>query len=281
MITDNEIEKLKRTDKRTKICKIGVLIIFLGIICYLFAIQIADIKNYKMRAQAQRFSKNFILRGEIIDRNGLKLASDKMTYNLYAHKEYFDHSTEELAEKLAPVLNLPKAQIKKSLDKTSVVTLVKKDIDRGTADKIKKLGLRELSLDKKNERVYPQETLAAHVLGYYNPDAGISAGVEKTAQEKLTTTDKTVEYEKTPTGDVIYDIETDPLQATVPVTGQTVQLTIDSAIQHVCETELIKVINEKSARRGTVIVMNPKNGEILAYAVFPAITLTATEVQKR
>ncbi len=270
MITDNEIAKLKKTERRIKICKFFVLGIFLAIIVYLFLIQVADIKHYKAKAQAQRFSRNFIMRGEILDRNGIKLASDKISFNLYAHREYFDHSTQELAEKLSPIIDVPVDKIKKALDKGSVVTLIKKDIDRSTANKIKKLELRELSLDKKNERVYPQEALAAHVLGYYNPDADIAAGVEKTASDKLVTTEKNVEYEKTPTGDIIYDIETDPLQATTPVTGQTVELTIDSAIQHICETELNKVVGFRSAQRGAVIVMNPKNGEILAYAVFPS-----------
>ena len=270
MITDNEIAKLKKTEKRIKFCKFFVLGIFLFIIVYLFMIQVADIKHYKERAQAQRFSKNFILRGEILDRNGIKLASDKMSYNLYAHKEYFDHTTQELAEKLSPVVDLPVQKIKSALDKGNVVTLIKKDLDRAKANEIKKLELRELSLDKKNERVYPQEALAAHVLGYYNPDAGIAAGVEKTANEKLTATEKSVQYEKTPSGDIIYDIETDPLQATVPVIGKTIELTIDSAIQHICETELKKVIDVRSAQRGSVIVMNPKNGEILAYAVYPS-----------
>ena len=232
MITDNEIAKLKKTERRIKICKFFVLGIFLAIIVYLFLIQVADIKHYKAKAQAQRFSRNFIMRGEILDRNGIKLASDKISFNLYAHREYFDHSTQELAEKLSPIIDVPVDKIKKALDKGSVVTLIKKDIDRSTANKIKKLELRELSLDKKNERVYPQEALAA--------------------------------------GDIIYDIETDPLQATTPVTGQTVELTIDSAIQHICETELNKVVGFRSAQRGAVIVMNPKNGEILAYAVFPS-----------
>ena len=66
---------------------------------------------------------------------------------------------------------IDKQQIINSINNGSTVILLKKDVDRPTAEKIKKLGLREISLDKKTERVYPQDELAAHIIGYYNPDA--------------------------------------------------------------------------------------------------------------
>ena len=62
---------------------------------------------------------------------------------------------------------------------------------------------------------------------------------------------------------------TDPVATATNPKGQDVTLTIDAAIQHICEKELEKMVNEKEALRGTVIVMNPKTGEILAYAVYP------------
>ena len=75
--------------------------------------------------------------------------------------------------------------------------------------------------------------------------------------------------EKTPSGDVIFGISTDPEQITKPAVGKTVKLTIDSAIQHICEVELTKMVTSKHASKGAVIVLNPKNGEILGYAVYP------------
>jgi len=73
----------------------------------------------------------------------------------------------------------------------------------------------------------------------------------------------------TPRGKVIYNISTDPIATTKPIKGQDVTLTIDAAVQHVCEKSLMKVIQQYKAYRGSVIVMNPRNGEILAYAVYP------------
>ncbi|MGM9994388.1 MAG: peptidoglycan D,D-transpeptidase FtsI family protein [Candidatus Avigastranaerophilus sp.] len=262
-------EKLRNIEKRIKYAHVFVLALFCISIIYLFLLQIVDIRHYKVRANNQRYSKNFIYRGQIVDRNGLRLASDQTSYNLYAHREYFDHEPSELAQILAPVIGISKANIEQTINRGSTVILLKKDIDRKTAEQIKKLGLRELSLDKKNDRVYPQDELAAHIIGYYNPDAGTSSGVEHTARKALEDVGEDVKIQRTPRGDIIYDAKTDPISAATPRVGKTVTLTIDSAIQHVCERELLNMITLKQASRGAVIVMNPKNGEILGYAVYP------------
>ena len=128
---------------------------------------------------------------------------------------------------------------------------------------------RSISLDKKNTREYPQGVFASHVLGFYNFDADVSNGVELTAKDKLEHVVRATRYQRTRDGKIIYNFSTDPVVPTMNPKGQDVYLTIDAAIQHVCEKELQKIIHEKDALRGAVIVMNPKNGEILAYAVYP------------
>ncbi|MBQ9246593.1 penicillin-binding protein 2 [bacterium] len=265
----NEKDKIRQVEKRIKYAHIILLFFFGVMITYLFLLQIVDIRHYKVKAKNQKYSKNFVMRGQILDRNGLRLAADKTSFNLYAHKEYFDHEPSELAEMLSPYLGIDKKTLENNINKGHTVVLLKKDVDRQTADEIKKLGLRELSFDKKNERVYPQDELAAHIIGYYNPDAQTASGVELTAKEKLENVGENVVVQRTPRGDIIYDTETDPVLASTPQVGETVNLTIDSAIQHVCERELLNMIHQKNAARGAVIVMNPKNGEILGYAVYP------------
>jgi len=236
---------------------------------YMFCIQVIDIKHYKNKAKLQRTSKKFIMRGSILDRNGMKLASDQLSYNVYLHKTYQDRTPEELAEKLSKYLEMSKSELVAKMNRKGNIVPLKKGVSRETYEAIKKLGLREISMDKKNCRVYPQDTMAAHILGYYNPDADVAAGVEFTMKKTLESVDKEIIMEMTRGGDIIYDFGTDADKITAPTVGKTVELTLDSAIQHVCETELLKMINEKGALRGTVIVMNPNNGEILGYAVYP------------
>lgn len=266
----NDKEKFKEFDNKLICWQILCLGVCFVIIIYLFLIMVVDIKKYKGQAKRQRSAKSFVMRGAILDRNGIKLASDKTSFDVYAHQEYYDHTPNELAEILAPVLQLNKNKLAKELAKDQKIIVLKKDVPRTTALEIRKLGLREISLGKKNERVYPQGTMAAHILGYYNPDADVAAGVELTAKETLEEVEQNVNFERTPDGDIIYEVNTDPAATTTPLRGKSINLTIDSAIQHVCEVELSRVIEEKGAVRGTIIVMNPKNGEILGYAIQPS-----------
>lgn len=269
MISDAEKEKFKAFDRRLRGWQIASVFFCIALTFYLFLIQIVDVKHYRKKAKRQRSAKSFIMRGPILDRNGVKLASDQTSYNVYAHKEYFDHTPKELAHILSPYLHVNSQTLEKNISRPQSIILLKKDIDRVTAEKIQGLELREISLDKKNERVYPQDSMAAHILGFYNPDADTASGVELIAKNKLEQVEKDVNFEKTPSGDIIYDVMTDPAMTTTPLKGKTITLTIDSAIQHACESELLKVISTKHALRGTIVVMNPKNGEILGYAVYP------------
>ena len=265
-MSDNRQNKF---NKRLVFFEIIFTLIAVSLTVYMFCIQVVDIKHYKNKAKLQRTSKKFIMRGSILDRNGIKLASDQLSYNVYLHKTYQDHTPEELAEKLTGYLDLSESELISRMKREGNIVPLKKGISRETYETIKKLGLREISMDKTNCRVYPQDTMAAHILGYYNSNADVAAGVEFTMKKTLESVDKEITMEMTRGGDIIYDFGTDADKITAPVTGKTVTLTIDSAIQHVCETELLKMINEKSALRGAVIVMNPNNGEILGYAVYP------------
>lgn len=242
---------------------------------HLIKLQIFDPHNYRERGRIQRANHDFAVRGDIYDRHGIKLATDRIYYNIYARPvEYSEKETpRKIAKLLSPILGISEANLYSKLSNSKIpVIAVKKDVDRDTAKKVMAVlnenNFRSISLDKKNTREYPQGIFASHVLGFYNFDAGVSNGVELTAKDKLEHAVRAT-YEKTRDGRIIYKIPTDPIGPTRNPKGQDITLTIDAAIQHVCERELNKIIEEKKALRGAVIVMNPKNGEILAYAVYP------------
>ena len=246
------------------------------LVAHLFIIQIFDFQKYRERGKMQRSSHDFAVRGDIYDRHGIKLATDRIYYNIYARPvDYTEKETpEKIAKLFAPVLGISEGELRAKISNKKIpVIAIKKDVDRDTAKKIMKIisenSFRSISLDKKNTREYPQGVFASHVLGFYNFDADVSNGVELTAKDKLEHVVRATRYQKTRDGKIIYNFSTDPVAPTVNPKGQDVVLTIDAAIQHVCEKELQKIIEEKGALRGAVIVMNPKNGEILAYAVYP------------
>jgi len=255
--------------KRLTIIQALFLLAIILFILYLFGIQVLDIRHFRVKAKNQRRASAFVMRGDIYDRNGIKLATDTVYYDIFARRADYVHEPEELAKILAPILKISQYDLTEKLRQNTSLVSLKKNVDRHTRDEIAKLNLREIPMDKKSIRTYPQGTLAAHILGYYNFDADVASGVEQTAGDKLESTEKTATFEMTPKGKVIYNITTDPVAATKPVKGKDVTLTIDAAVQHVCEKELMKSIEKFHAHRGAVIVMNPKNGEILAYAVYP------------
>ncbi|MEI7473762.1 MAG: penicillin-binding protein 2 [bacterium] len=250
----------------------ALFLLFAGaIIIQLVKLQV--FQHHELMDKAQRWRQplhSFNFRGEIVDRKGIRLAADKTLYDIYAHPSYFENTPKKMAAKLAPLLKVPESVLLEKLAKTDVSTItLAKDIDRDTELQICKLKLKGLDPVKKSERVYPQGNLASHILGYVNFDANLFAGVESTAKDKLQATPKVKPIEYDGRGGVIYDTSTDPATATQPLTGKKITLTIDSEIQHIAETELAKMVTKSHAKRGTVIVMNPKNGEILGFAVLP------------
>jgi len=244
------------------------------LILQLVRLQIFDHGELKEKASQMRQPlRSFTFRGEITDRNGIRLASDATLYDIYAHPKYYtkDNPPEKMAILLSPILRQPSDVILEKLNKldASTITLAK-GMDRDTITKIKKLQLRGLDLVKKSERVYPQGNLASHILGYVNTDANLFAGVERTGSKDLEELPKVQPVEYDGKGDVIYDFNTDPIYAALPLTGKRLVLTIDTTIQHVAETELSRMMSKTKAERGTVIVMNPRNGEIYGFAVLPS-----------
>lgn len=265
----NTIEKSRKFNKSIRKFQGFMIVFFVFLIAYLFCLQVIDFKHYRKRIALQRQVKAKVMRGTIVDRNGIKLASDKMRYEVYAHPSEYKLTPHEMAEMLSDLLKIPVPELEKKLKNARYIVTLKKDVDKETAIKIKKLGLFAISVDAVPYRNYPQGTMGAHILGYYNINDGLAMGVEQTANEELSYTEKTSAFERTPSGDVIFGLSTDPEDITKPAIGKTVKLTIDSAIQHICEVELTKMVTSKNASKGAVVVLNPKNGEILGYAVYP------------
>lgn len=255
------------------------MLIFTGIIIIkLVSLQIIQGPDLKNEASQNRSSsRNFSFRGEIFDRNNIRLAGDTTIYDIYAHPKYYadNKRADVIARILSPHLKKPEWVLKEKLDKYEYSTiLVAKNVNLDIVEKklkpeVTKQGIRGLDFVKKNKRIYPQGSLASHILGYINFDANLAAGVERTGHKSLVNLPdyRPIEYDGR--GNVIYDFYTDPEKITAPLTGSKLILTIDSTIQLAAETELAKAIKKTKADKGTVIVLNPKNGEILAFAIYP------------
>ncbi len=250
----------------------GIIIIKLG---YLQIIRSPGLK--KQGIENRSSERNFSFRGEIYDRNGIRLAGDATIYDIYAHPRYYvkDKGTKVIASVLSRHLKQPERVLRDKLGKYEYSTIsVAKNVNVETVEKLIKpeileKGIRGLDFVKRNKRIYPQGNLASHILGYINFEANLAAGVERTGHTSLVSLPKVKPVEYDGKGNVIYDFYTDPEKITSPLKGSRLVLTIDSAIQLTAETELAKMVKKTDADRGTVIVLNPGNGEILGFAVYP------------
>ena len=271
-------KKYKRTEldgkvtNRLAIVQVFGNILFLILIGYLFCVQVLDLNDYKEKGVAIRTTDNTSVRGNIYDRNGIILATDRIFYEVYAHPDLYSekYPPEKIATILAPILKMPEAELITLLKSKKINTIVlKKDADRATAQKITKLHLRAISVGALKQRVYPQGSLASHILGYYSHRSENAVGIESIANETLSDVENPMHYERTVNGEVIFDFDTDVKNLITKQRGKDVTLTINSAVQYICDRELEKVIKEKNTDRGAIIITDIKSGEILAYSAYP------------
>ena len=261
----------KKFNRMVKLVQLVFLIIAGLLLLQMARLQLFDFGQLKDKAIQMRIRKAPVFRGEIFDRNGLKLATDGTVYDIYAHPQYYkeEETPENIARLLSPILKIDYKKLHEKLLLDYSTIALAKGVDRDTAMQIRKLKLSSISSPERSIRIYPQGDLASHILGYVNPDANLAAGVEKTGSGFVENV-KSKLLQKDGHGRVIFDFNTNPEEISKPIKGQKLTLTIDSAIQHVAEKELNKMVEATDADRGTVIVMNPKNGEILAMAVAPS-----------
>jgi cell division protein FtsI (penicillin-binding protein 3) len=278
---------------------IVLVLILVAILSKLFYIQLIDASNLKKKAQLSRNQALTLFnRGRIMDRNGVILAQDTILYDLFAHPGYFyGIPRQDVARSLSPVLNMADTDLQKKLNEPYSTIGIQKNLTRHMVERIagvrmprlaydpktKKLLLNDagrpltrqvplpgLDFSKKNVRNYPQGNLAAHILGYVNDEAEISSGVESSAANILKK--KPMDLSQTildGRGNLV-DLESlDPSHIVTLPKAQDVTLTIDARLQYVAERELAVGLAKSHARRGTVIMMDPRTGELLAFAVLP------------
>ena len=126
----------------------GVIAIF---ILYLFAVQVLDVRHFRIKAKNQRRANSFVMRGSIFDRNGIKLATDTVYYDIFARKADFVHTPEELAKLLAPILKISQVNLTEKLKRKDPIISLKKQVDKQTYNQIAKLHLREIPMDQKKK----------------------------------------------------------------------------------------------------------------------------------
>jgi cell division protein FtsI/penicillin-binding protein 2 len=206
-------------------------------------------------------------RGPILDRAGRPLAVSVDAESLYAvPQDIID--AQATAQALARALSLDAAERREVLarlqQKSKAFVWVQRKLDPTTARRVRELQLDGIGFLTEHRRYYPQRELAAHVLGYVGVDNEGMSGVEHALEKEIRGRAAKV---------VVHtDARRRPVAQTErPSTdGAAVTLTIDERIQHIAERELDRAMAETQAQAGTLVVVEPFSGEVLAMAGRPA-----------
>lgn len=252
------------------LCLMAIMLL-LAILIRLVDLQIVNAHVYLHKAKELHTQSTVLFhRGRILDRNGVVLAQDTVLYDVFAHpRYYYKAKPEEIAVQLAPMLKKPVSDVTEKLKLPYDTISLKKNVSKRVAQKIRKLQLPGVEAARKTVRRYPQSHLASHIIGYVNDDASISTGVENTAEKILRKPPEMPDIEYNGNGDFVNVQNIDPKYVVNVPKAEDVQLTIDARIQYAAESALATGLDTNKAKRGAVIVLEPKTGEILAFATQP------------
>ncbi len=252
-------------DKRTaSVVKWGMMLWAGLLLARLFELQILkhDIFSRLKIRQSRIIKTTEPRRGTIYDREGRILAISVPAYSAYARRAL---TLEEL-ERLRRVLGLTRTQIKymlKRWEKGNRFTWIKRKILEDEKRKIEALGIDKIGFLPDYKRVYPQGTLAAHIIGGVGIDGKGLAGVEFSLEKVLGGKPGKLEVLRDARGFPM-DIKT----IVSPTPGQDVYLTLDARVQRVAERALFEQARRMKAPRAAAVVLNMK-GEVLAMVSYP------------
>lgn len=248
---------------------IGILLFFILII-RLGYVQFAAGNELSERAK-DSWSRNIpfeAARGEIVDRNGEKLATNMSAPSVLVVPRQVENAI-ETAEKLAAALDMDKEKVYRILTKKSSSEWIHPEgrkISNEKANEIRKLRLAGVYIAEDNKRHYPFGSYLSHVLGFAGVDNQGLTGLEKYYDDHLSGKKGKVEFYADAKGNRLPFLSDD---YTPPESGQDLKLTIDSRIQTIVERELDIAETTYNPDGAVAIVMDPNSGEILAMASRP------------
>lgn len=250
------------------LCASAVLAALIGRLIYLM---VFDAEYYQQLAEDlhEREREIKAARGEIVDRNGVVLATNRTVCTISViHSQIED--PEEVIRLLSQELGTDEGEIRKKVEKVSSMEKIKTNVDKETGDRIRNLDLAGVKVDEDYRRYYPYDTLASGVIGFTGSDNQGIIGLEVKYEEDLKGTNGTILTVTDARGIELDGVAEDRIE---PVSGNTLKISMDYNIQSYCEQAAEKVMEEKQAEGVSILLMNPQNGEIYAMANAPEFSL--------
>ncbi len=263
----------KRTGIRRKI--VIYMCIFLTLAIYVVSrlvyIMIFQSEKYQAKADELHDREREIKapRGEIVDRNGVVIATNKTVCTVSViYSQVTDK--EKVIEVLSRELDMSEEKIRKSVEKISVREKIKSNVEKEVGDRIRNYNLDGVKVDEDYKRYYPYDTMASKVLGFTGADNQGIVGLEVEYEEYLEGTKGKILTFTDAKGVELPELAEGRVEG---IEGNTLHTSLDVNIQKYAEQAANKALEKKQAKYVSIIVMNPKNGEIYAMVNVPEFNL--------
>ena len=268
MLTDNnKIFHRKKILCAFFLCA-GCLVFLFGRLVYL-CVWKADHYNQLATDLHERERSIKAARGRILDRNGNVLADNKTVCTVSViHNQIED--PEKVVEILSRELDLSPEYVQKQVEKYTSMERVKSNVEKSVGDRIREYGLAGVKVDEDYKRYYPYDELASKVLGFTGGDNQGIIGLEVIYEEYLQGKPGTI---LTVTDAKGIEVEAAGERRIEPESGNDLCISMDMNIQSYATQLAVQAMATKEADSVSILVMNPKNGEIYAMVNVPEFDL--------
>ncbi len=236
-----------------------------GRLFYLQVLQ-SDAGAHEVQRQHQKSMMVQSDRGVIVDRHGHPLALNVDVPSVFVSPKSL-RNPKEIARVLAPVLDMRVAQLRKMFQPTQSRVRVTRDLSEEKAKQIEAMAIPGVEVIRSPQRFYPKGELGSHIVGFAGDDNQGLEGIEFHYESFLRGERSLVQYQRDALGGMI-STQNNP-DSTSHLAGYHVTLSIDEVIQFIAEDELAKAVNQSGAKSGTILIMDPMTGAILAWALYP------------
>lgn len=262
---------LGNLEKKIKFKIYLVLILFL--ICFgviggrLYYVQILQHERLLSLSNKQYYKAFYSMsqRGTIYDRMGNELAVSIEADSIYVNTTEMENPL-KMANIISPILKIDKIKLYRELNNEKGFVWIKRKVTPDEAETVEKINVRGVRFIKEDRRFYPKKDLAARMIGFVGMDNRGLSGVEYFYDNYLKGSSDRIVMERDAFGRGVNFAEE---HGEYIEKGYDLRLTIDEVIQYIAEKELAVQVEKYKAKGGTVIVMDPYTGEILAMADYP------------
>ena len=266
------VEKTTKEERLVLIRRLRVLAVLFGIfllvvLAQLVITQVLNLTNRPQRVAAQTIDTS---RGRIVDRNGILLATDSFSWEIYLDPSRYrpDKFKPEMIAQAAQELNLDPGVIMEALGKSGTVVQVAKNVSREQCVSADHGGLvpNWFWCAGKRKRSYPQGRLAAHVIGFSNQEQIGQTGLEAYYNDWLRTSGDWTPAQVTGSGEALpYEWE----RYLPSPNGRDLVLHMSAPLQYMAEHHLENAVRRYEASSGSIIIMDPRTGAVLSMANWP------------